>query len=275
MVPLPNRVRHRRKVMDMQTTTPRDGTIPSTTESGGATRKRLAPRVRPRPNGRALVGALLVTLAAVGAFIVAGADSEPPTQPVLVARRSLSPGELLTTSDLEIRRVTLPDGFDTRTYSDPAQVVGGAMLAPLGQGELLQRSAVLTDTSGQTGTLEFSFPIDRDRAMNGELRPGETIDLLATYGTGIDAVTSVLARNAIVLQVDDESDGTMGATGRVVLTIGLASADELIDAVHAAQVAGLTAVRSTRAGSSTIGRTSTSSPLSADRAMTDLLGVQR
>ncbi len=261
--------------MDMQTKTPRDAMIPSTTEAGEANRKRLAPRVRPRPNGRALVGALLVALAAVGAFVTAGADSAPATQPVLVARRSLSPGQQLTTSDLEIRRVTLPDGFDTRTYSDPAQVLGGAMLAPLRQGELLQRSAVLADASGQTGTLEFSFPIDRDRAMNGELRPGETIDLLATYGTGIDAVTTVLARNALVLRLDDQSDGTMGATGRVVLTIGLASADELIDAVHAAQVAGLTAVRSTRAGSSTIGRSSTSSPLSADRSITDRLGAQR
>jgi hypothetical protein len=275
MVPLPNRVRLRRKVMDMQTTTPRDGMIPSTTEAGEASRKRLVPRVRPRPNGRALVGALLVTLAAVGAFVVAGADSASPTQPVLVARRPLSPGEQLTISDLEIRSVTLPDGFDTRIFSDPAQVVGGAMLAPLGKGDLLQRSAVLADASGQTGTLEFSFPIDRDRAMNGELRPGETIDLLATYGTGIDAITTVLARSALVLQLDTQGDGTMGATGRVVLTIGLASADELLDAAHAAQVAGLTAVRSTRAGSSTVGRTSTSSPMLADRATTDLLGARR
>jgi hypothetical protein len=149
------------------------------------------------------------------------------------------------------------------------------MLAPLGKGELLQRSAVLADASAKSGTLEFSFPIDRDRAMNGELRPGETIDLLATYGTGIDAVTTVLARSALVRQLDKQNDGTMGATGRVVLTIGLATADELLDAVHAAQVAGLTAVRSTGAGSSTIGRTSTSSPISGDRTMTDLLGAQR
>jgi hypothetical protein len=111
--------------------------------------------------------------------------------------------------------------------------------------------------------------------MNGELRPGETIDLLATYGTGIDAITTVLARSALVLQLDTQGDGTMGATGRVVLTIGLASADELLDAAHAAQVAGLTAVRSTRAGSSTVGRTSTSSPMLADRATTDLLGARR
>lgn len=259
----------------MHTTTPQDGTIPTTTETGGAIRTRLVPRVRPRPNGRALAGALLVTLAAVGAFWVAGADSAPPTQSVLVARRPLSPGEQLTSSDLEIRKVTILDGFDTHTYSDPAQVIGGAMLAPLGKGELLQRSAVLTDASAKVGTLEFSFPIDRERAMNGELRPGETIDLLATYGTGIDAVTTVLARNALVRQLDKQNDGTMGATGRVVLTIGLATADELLNAVHAAQVAGLTAVRSTGAGPSTIGRTSTSSPISADRTMTDLLGAQR
>ncbi|CAM8634298.1 pilus_cpaB, Flp pilus assembly protein CpaB [Acidimicrobiia bacterium] len=275
MVPLPNPVRQRRKAIDMHTTTPQDGTIPTTTETGGAIRTRLVPRVRPRPNGRSLAGALLVTLAAVGAFWVAGADSAPPTQSVLVARRPLSPGEQLTSSDLEIRKVTILDGFDTHTYSDPAQVIGGAMLAPLGKGELLQRSAVLTDASAKVGALEFSFPIDRERAMNGELRPGETIDLLATYGTGIDAVTTVLARNALVRQLDKQNDGTMGATGRVVLTIGLATADELLNAVHAAQVAGLTAVRSTGAGPSTIGRTSTSSPISADRTMTDLLGAQR
>ncbi len=149
------------------------------------------------------------------------------------------------------------------------------MLAPLARGEILQRSAVLTNPSAAESDLEFSFPIDRDRAMNGDLRPGETIDLLATYGSGIDAVTTVLARRATVLELDNQTDGTMGGTGRIVMTIGLASADELLDAVHAAQVANLTAVRSTRAAEPAVGRDSTSSPASSGRSVSALLGAQR
>ena len=260
---------------NLRTTTPRNSTSPSPATAGESDRKRLVPRARPRPNGRALVGALLVTLAAVGAFAIAADHHAPPQHAVVVAGRALAPGERLAPADLDVRLVSMPDEFDQRTFSDPAQIAGAAMLAPLAKGEILQRSAVLTDPSATDSELEFSFPIDRDRAMNGELRPGETIDLLATYGSGIDAVTTVLARRAVVLGLDNQSDGTMGGTGRIVMTIGLASSDELLDAVHAAQVANLTAVRSTRAGAATAGRDSTSSPASSGRSVSALLGAQR
>jgi hypothetical protein len=93
---------------------------------------------------------------------------------------------------------------------------------------------------------EFSLPVDRDRAMNGRLERGETIDVLATYGSGDLAYTTVVARRARLIDVADTSGG-LGSDGRVVLTISLSSADEVMGAAHAGAAATVTIVRSTRA----------------------------
>ena len=139
-------------------------------------------------------------------------------------------------------------------------MAGAVALAPIGEGELVQRSAVLTGGPSEP-TREFSFPIDRDRALNGDLRSGERVDVLATYGSGTDAATTVLARDANVIRSADAKSGTLGSSGKLIITLALASADQLLDAAHAAQVASITVVRSTLAGDTVGTRSSTTGPL--------------
>ena len=123
-------------------------------------------------------------------------------------------------------------------------------LGPVGAGELVQEGAVRVDLDGSasTGTdeatgPEFSFPVDRERALAGDVRPGEEVDLLATFGSGSDATTEVLARRARVLHVQEARTGTLGSSGRLVLTVGLASDAEVVDVAHASEVAVITLVR--------------------------------
>ena len=88
----------------------------------------------------------------------------------------------------------------------------------------------------------------RTRRSTATSEPGETVDLLGTFGSGPGASTSVLARKATVLAVQSSGRATIGSGGDLVLTVALGSADAVLDVAHAARVADLTVIRATRAG---------------------------
>ena len=212
-----------------------------------ATLRRLNIRVPRKPNSRTIVGGLLVSTAALAAFLAASGASGSPQQSVVVSRRALAVGERLDSSTLATTTVDTRTAESLRAFPSVDALAGAVALAPIGEGELVQRSAVLTGGPTEP-TRQFSFPVDRERALNGDLRPGERVDVLATYGSGSDATTTVLARDANVIRATDAKSGSLGSSGKVIVTLALASADQLLDAVHAAQVASITVVRSTLAG---------------------------
>jgi Flp pilus assembly protein CpaB len=94
---------------------------------------------------------------------------------------------------------------------------------------------------------EFSFPVDRERAMNGRLQPGESVDVLVTYGTGDSARTLVVAPGVRLLDVTEAGKATLGSNGKVVVTLLLTDAEQLLQAAHASAVGAVTLVRSTGA----------------------------
>ncbi len=215
---------------------------------GGARRGRSGAGRRSLPSGRALVGGLLVTMAAVVVFAAYAGANEGPSTSVVVARRDLDPGQRLGADDVEVRSVEVSSEIADRSYSDATKLIGAVTLGPVGAGELVQEGAVRLDDGSSTGAAEaagpeFSFPVDRERALAGDVRPGEEVDLLATFGSGSDATTEVLARRARILHVQEARTGTLGSSGRLVLTVGLASDAEVVDVAHASEVAVITLVR--------------------------------
>ncbi len=216
----------------------------ATSNDGGSSRIRTGGPRRGLPTGRALVGGLLVTIAAVLVFSAyAGAQSRPSTS-VVVAGRDLDPGDRLTAADLEVRTIDVPADVADRTFADTQALLGAAVLGPVAEGELVQEGAVrLTASPDGNAQPEFSFPVDRERALSGDLQAGESVDLLATFGSGSDATTEVVARGARLLHVQETRNGTLGSSGRLVLTVGLGSEDEVVDVAHASQVATITVVR--------------------------------
>lgn len=237
-----------------------DPTDHDTHDDGGdaRSRRRIRPVGRGLPGSRALVGGLLVTVAVVAVFAAyAGADAAP-TQRAVTVRVAVPAGHTLTADDLIDVAVELPAGAAGGTYSSIAAVEGAVTLAPLLADDLVLRSAVLP-AGVSADRHEFSFPVDRERAVDGDLRPGESVEILATYGSGADSYTAVLARRASVIAVQTAGRGTLGSGG-LVLTVGLERADEVLDLAHAAQVAELTVVRATRAGEDTATRDRTGAP---------------
>ena len=196
-----------------------DGDTNGASSGGGARRGRAGASRRNLPTGRALVGGLLVTMAAVVVFAAyAGANERPstvgrgrPTRPR--PRRS---GSAPTTS--RSGRSRCPPRSPTASFSDASALIGAVTLGPVGAGELVQEGAVRLDPTARRDRAEaagpeFSFPVDRERALAGDVRPGEEVDLLATFGSGSDATTEVLARGARVLHVQEARTGTLGSSG--------------------------------------------------------------
>ncbi len=68
------------------------------------------PTVRPRrglPSGRAVVGGFLVALAAIGVFAAYTSATAEPVTEYVVAARDLTPGEQLTSGDVELVAIDL------------------------------------------------------------------------------------------------------------------------------------------------------------------------
>ncbi len=198
---------------------------------------------RPLPSGRALLGGLLVALAMVVSFAVADHHDAGPRQTVVVARHRVRPGSALTAADVAVEHAQLPPRLAAHTFSTAAQVIGQVTLGPLDADDVIEHTQVVRPRAAP-GRHELSFPIDRERALDGDLEPGQTVDLLATYGTGLSAQTVVVARAVQLLDVSDASHESLESAGKLVITVALADANQALRAAHAAQVAAVTLVRS-------------------------------
>jgi Flp pilus assembly protein CpaB len=196
------------------------------------------------PSSRAVVGGLLIAVAMVAVFLVASGATVGPAQQAVIARRTIAIGHRLTVDDLDLAAVDVPDPTRARLFPTLDTAVGAITVAPLDADELIGRAAVVTTGTDLADTHDFSFPVDRERAVNGHLQPGETLDVLATYGTGDDARTEVVARGVRLLDLEEAGKATIGSNGKVVVTLAMTSADDVLRAAHASEVAAITLVRS-------------------------------
>jgi Flp pilus assembly protein CpaB len=212
------------------------------------------------PRHRAVLGGLLIALAAALAFLAASAGDSTPTRAVVIARRDITPGAQITAADLERRSVPVSDDLASHGFSTTDELVRATALAPVGAGELVQRSAIRTETSPTSGS-GFSFAIDREHALDGNLRPGDSVDVLATFGSGLDAETAVLASTVRIAQITTTDATSVAGAGRLVITAEFSDGEQLLDVAHAAQVAALTLVRSNGSAPIASGRRFVTSPI--------------
>jgi hypothetical protein len=208
----------------------------------------------PRTSGRAAVGALLVTLAALGTSVAVRSSNDAPDVRYVVARRSVDVGERLAADDLEAVAIDLPQAQAAHAFTDAATLDGAVVLAPIRDGALVEASQVLpvgadAEGAGPTGTgsaPEVSLHLPRAQAVDGAVNRGEWVDILATYGTGADATTHVVARDAVVTAIGAEDQAGLGDDGGITLTLRLADDESVLRLVHAKDVATVSLVRATR-----------------------------
>jgi Flp pilus assembly protein CpaB len=217
----------------------------------GGPRRTTHPR-RPPTSGRAILGGLLVTVAVLGTFAAVRSSSAAPEQRYVVATRSVDVGERITRADLDVVALDLPSGVAAHAFTDVAALDGAVALAPLRAGSLVGASQVRTGpgVDGIDGpSQELSLRLPREQAVDGTLDRGEWVDVVATYGSGPEAVTHVIARDAAVTSIGAVDDAGLGDDGGITLTLQLPDDDTVLRLVHAKDVATITLVRATRGGS--------------------------
>lgn len=194
------------------------------------------------PAGRAVVGGFLVVLAATAVFVSYTRATTDPQERFVVARRTLAPGTSLAPADLTLSPMRLTGSIGFRSVEP---LIGATVLGPIGRGELVQPNAVLAGR-GRPTERELSIPIDSARAVSGDLRPGDLVDVAATFGSGADAYTLFVVRKALVLS-RDQSGGSLSGNSAEVLVVSLPQASDALAVAHAISVGQLTVVRATGA----------------------------
>jgi Flp pilus assembly protein CpaB len=137
-------------------------------------------RRRSLPGGRAVVGAFLVTLAAVGIFAAYLRASAEPTTSWVVAARDLLPGDVVTAADITTVAIDLPDAQARRTANNPDAMLGRVVISPLFADELVGVGDT-ADGADVEGTSALTFPIETSRALGGSLAAGDRVDVVATF----------------------------------------------------------------------------------------------
>ncbi len=217
------------------------------------TPRRIRP-VRGLPGGRAVVGALLVAVVAVATFATyLGATSVPDTAYV-VAIEPIEPGTRVDT----LEQATALLGSVATDLAEPVRgraipaddldaVIGSTVLAPLERGDLVTRTHLI-DEGGAAPAQTLSFAIPRTAAVAGALRPGERIDVLATYGSGERAYTAYVVRGVPLLRVSGSDGAAIGgeATGsQLTLTVAVTALEDVQRLGHAVNTAAPLVTRST------------------------------
>ena len=82
---------------------------------------------RALPSGRALVGALLITVATIGAFAVATSTEDGPATDYLVMTRDLRAGDSITEADVRFEPMTLSEELAGRTLNSTAGLEGATI----------------------------------------------------------------------------------------------------------------------------------------------------
>ena len=168
--------------------------------------RRLGPSRR-LPTGRAVVGGLLVALAALGVLWALTRGDGEPTVEYLVLAHDVQAGDIVGMEDFEITEMVLPDQVDAFTLfrnstrdADPRWIAQ----TPIRQGTL-----ALVDDYRQIDGGELPGPdgwtvtvhIAEAGAMNGQATANLTVDVIGTFEETARTRTEVVARSARIVQV--------------------------------------------------------------------------
>lgn len=205
--------------------------------------------VRPRrglPSGRAVIGGFLVALAAVGVFAAYTSVTAPPATSYAVATRDLQPGDQIDAGSVELVPINLPDAQRQRSYDQIDALIDATVIEPLVAGELLQEGSLIA-TGAEVGTRTVSFPIEPARAVNATLKNGERVDILATFGSGGESCTHLVAGDVPIVAVAESTSSLVGQPGGLTITVQVETADAGLAVAHAANAGTMTLVRTTHA----------------------------
>jgi Flp pilus assembly protein CpaB len=201
--------------------------------------RRVVARAPGVPGSRAVVGGALIALAGLGTFLSWQQATGTPQHSYAVADRALEPGDPLAADDIRFEPIDLPTGVSAGAFRTASDLEGRVLVAPVGEGELLQLGS-LSDQGTPEPAAEVSVALDRELAVDGRLRAGDTVDVYATH----DDDTVAVARGIRVIAVT-EGGGTFADGSELTVTLALAQPEQQVPVIHAARAGQITLVRTT------------------------------
>jgi len=219
----------------------------ASTAASSPGRARPMPRGFTLPSGRTILGAALVTTAAVRASATGSREPAHARPPYLVVDESIRAGDTLHDASVRVELLDLTPAV-AATAVRPGEVAGVTALVDLRPGELLGADDVAAPTSieapSTTDFHEVTLAVPTDWSPS-ELRPGEWVTVLTSSGAGETLRTTVAAEDLRVLAFEGP-DGTLGrADAR--LTVAVPDATTVLELTARARSGDVTVVRSTRA----------------------------
>ena len=179
-------------------------------------------------NARTLLGLTLFAIALFGGQRVLQAGSQ--TVPVWAAARDLSAGETLSIADLRVADVRLPSDLLDRYARSATSLEGLVTTRAFGAGELIARRWVSAEEVPLGSAM--TIPVTPEHAVGGDLRPGDLVDVYATFNAAdLRARTELVVQGAEVLEI-------VSAGGLVVSDDSMVGVTVAIDPDAAGALAG-------------------------------------
>ena len=198
------------------------------------------------PNGRAMLGGVLVAVAAIALFAAANAGSSEPTTSYVVTSRNVNAGQVISTTDVSLIAMDLPEAVARHALGHPRLVIGTIALDRIPAGSVVHRTQTAAG-SRTHGKPLLSFSISADRAAAGDLSAGDRIDVLVTWDHTTDGDTEVVARNLPVIDVTKPGRDALGDDAKLTVSINVANGTDLVPLTRAIRAGQLTLVRTTGA----------------------------
>lgn len=166
-----------------------------------------------------LAGLVLILLALLGYWAVFSQTTS--RTPVLAATRSLPAGATLSARDLRV--VRLAGDREVLAGLVPAEqletALGRRLARPLAAAEPLSRAALAAPGRASPA---FTLAVSALHALAGEIRAGDRVTVLATYGSGQgQAEARAIARGLTVLAVGAPPRGFEQASATIPVTVAL------------------------------------------------------
>ncbi len=208
----------------------------------------IAPR-RGLPSGRAAAGALLVAVAAVGAFVLAAGSDEGYRTSYVVAITSVEAGAPVDGDDFALRPLGLSADVAARALTDASGLEGATAVRDLAPGDLLSATDLIgaptVDGRPAGAVHEIAFPVPVER-ISARTVNGDRVTVLTTASDGRADSTEVAVEDGVVLSWVADADA-IGGSGAGVLTLAVNDAETAIGLAHMVRTGEVTVVRTTRA----------------------------
>ena len=173
-------------------------------------------------NRRTILGAVLVVISIASGWTVL--ERGKATIPVWVAARDLPVGAVLDGATLRVEHVNLSPRLARSYVRSATSLEGMTVTRPMAEGELVP--AAWVSEAVESRSRAVTIPIEPEHAVGGALRPGERVDVYATFDAGeAHARTVVLLRAAEVIDLVTAGGLVMGERAVIGLTVAVAPED--------------------------------------------------